>query len=124
MTRTRASAKKAGTDFETLMVDYFKRAWEPECERRRLSGAKDRGDLAFLKCRLGRVVVECKDYAGSVKVGPWLDEAETERGNDDAAIGVVVVKRARIGDPGQQLVMMTAATLVALVTGQQVDTDA
>lgn len=63
----------------------------------------------------GRVVIEAKDYAGRVMVKPWLDEAEVERGNDDAAIGVVVFKRRGVGAPGEQGVLMTLESFSRLL---------
>lgn len=50
-----------------------------------------------------------------MSVGPWLNEAERERGNDDARIGVVVHKHHRTAAPGEQFVTMTLADLVALL---------
>ena len=121
MTRSRASAKKAGTSMETASAGYLATALKaPEIERRRLNGRYDRGDLTGVKTIRGAaVVVEVKDYNGKVMVKPWLDEAETERGNADAALAVVVFKRARIpySNPGEQGVLMTLATLAALLEG-------
>ncbi len=119
MTRSRQSAKAAGSRFETLMANWLAfRLNDDRIERRAKNGANDRGDLTGIKTiRGGRVVAELKDYAGQVKVGPWLTEAEIERGNDDAAIGVVIAKRRGIGAPDQQLVMMTAETFARLLEG-------
>jgi hypothetical protein len=65
----------------------------------------------------GRVVLEAKDYGGRILPGPWLREVDIERGNDDALIGAVVVKRRATTDPGDQVVLMTMRDLVALLTG-------
>ncbi|TIH27046.1 hypothetical protein, partial [Subtercola vilae] len=82
------------------------------------NGAKDRGDIGGIYLpHGGRLVIECKDYAGAVKVKPWLDEAEVERGNDDALVGVVIVKRKGTARPGDQLVMMTVDTLLKFWPG-------
>ncbi|WP_370566275.1 hypothetical protein [Cryobacterium sp. BB736] len=89
-------------------------------ERRAKNGRNDRGDVTGIKTiRGGRVVVEVKDYNGEVKVKPWLDEAEIERGNDDAAIGVVVFKRRGIGynNAAQHGVLMTLETFAQLLEG-------
>lgn len=121
MTRNRASAKAAGTAMETCAARYL--AWvlhAPEIERRRLKGAKDQGDLAGVKTiRGGTVVIEVKDHNGSVQVKPWLDEAERERGNADAALGVVVFKRKGVPytDGGSQGVLMTLETFARLLEG-------
>jgi hypothetical protein len=120
MTRNRASAKKAGTSFETLVAKYLALTLEDDrIERRTRNGSKDRGDVSGLRHMTGRVVVECKDMGGQLRVGPWLTETETERGNDDALAGLVVAKRRGKGQPGDQLVVMTLADLVSLLTGQR-----
>ena len=118
MSRTRRSAKDAGTRFETLVVGYLRSALgDDRIERRRLAGAHDRGDVAGLRIHGRRVVVECKDHGGRVEVAEWLREAEAERGNDDADFGVVVAKRRGVADPSQQIVMMTLGTLAAIAAG-------
>jgi hypothetical protein len=119
MTRNRASAKKAGTAFETLVADYLAVHVDDRVERRSRNGARDRGDISGLRHMGERVVVEAKDYGGRVEVGLWLTEAEVERGNDDAVAGLVVAKRRGKSDPADQLVLTTLADLVALLTGQR-----
>lgn len=121
MTRNRASAKKAGTDTETGVARFLAaRLNDDRIERRTKNGPKDRGDIASVRLpRGGRIVIEVKDHAGQVKVKPWLDEAELERGNDDAAIGVVVFKRSGVGwtRAGEQGVLMTLETFARLLEG-------
>ena len=85
-------------------------------DRRVKTGAKDRGDIAALRAHGQRVVVECKDVR-SILVGPYLHEAEIERGNDDALAGLVVCKRTGKGDLADAVVLMTLRDLVALLTG-------
>lgn len=100
------------------MADYF--AWalsDDRIDRRVKTGAKDRGDIAGLRMRGKRVVVECKDYGGRHRLPEWLDEAETERGNDDAEYGIVAWKRLGVRDPAKQYVTMTAETFMAMVAG-------
>jgi hypothetical protein len=120
MTRTRASAKSAGTRMETTVARYLAEHVDDRIERRRLSGGKDRGDLSGVRCHGQRVVIEVKDTA-VVALGPWLNEAEVERGNDDALAGVVVAKRRGLGDPGSQLCVMTLRDLAALLCGVRPD---
>lgn len=116
MTRSRASAKQAGTRFESSIAAWLNDNCDGNIERRARTGAKDRGDIAGLfTLDGGRVVVECKDYGGRVEVGKWLNEAETERINDDAPIGIVIAKRRSITDPAQQIVLMTVADLISLI---------
>lgn len=117
MTRSRQSAKQAGSRFERRIADYLKEHLDDRVDRRVKTGSKDRGDLGGIRTITGgRVVAELKDYGGTVHVKDWLDQAETERGNDDAHIGVVIFKRRLIGDPGQEGVLMTVDTLITLLT--------
>jgi hypothetical protein len=117
VSRTRASAKSAGTRLETTVARYLAAHVDPRVERRARTGAKDRGDIGGLIHMGGRLVVECKDYGGRVVVAEWLREADVERGNDDALAGLVVAKRRGHADPGDQVVLMTLRDLAALLTG-------
>ena len=118
MGRTRRSAKQAGASFERLMADYFAWALDDDgIDRRVKTGSKDRGDIAGVRARGQRVVIECKDYGGRHRLPEWLKEAETERGNDDAEYGVVAWKRLGVRDPAKQYVTMTAETFMAMVAG-------
>lgn len=117
--RNRASAKTAGTRFETTVAAYLAKHVDDRIERRRQTGARDRGDLSGLRVLGNRIVAECKDYGGRLLPGPWLREAEIERGNDDAAAAIVLAKRRGATAPGDQYVLMTVDDLVALITGQR-----
>ena len=114
--RNRASAKKAGASFETVIAAYLATHVDDRIERRTRNGSKDRGDIAGLRHMGARVVVECKN-ARQIQVGPWIAEAEIERGNDDAIAGLVVHKRHGKADAGEQLVTMRLVDLVAMLTG-------
>lgn len=117
MTRNRATAKKAGTAFETLVVGYLRNVLHDErIERRAKNGAKDRGDISGLVHMGGRIVVECKNTTRTNLAG-WATEAEVERGNDDAVAGIVVHKRHGKGQPGDQWVTMTLADFASILTG-------
>lgn len=65
-----------------------------------------------------RVVVEVKNYGGQIKAAPWVEEAEVERLNDSAGVGLVVAKRRGTTRPGDQWVLMTLENLVSLLTGE------
>ena len=120
MARNRNSAKAAGQRFESLISAYLNTHVDDRIERRRLGGAgNDRGDISGLRHMGQRIVVECKDYGGQLKPGPWVEEAEVERLNDSAGIGIVVAKRRGTTTPGDQFVLMTLADLVALLTGSR-----
>lgn len=118
MTRSRASAKKAGTALETLIADCLAKHVDDRIERRTKNGNKDRGDISGLRAMGNRVVVECKDVSRT-NLGGWVKEADIERGNDDAAAGIVVHKRRGHGDALDQYVTMTVRDLVALLTGER-----
>jgi hypothetical protein len=119
MTRSRTSAKEAGTRFETSVGRYLAAHVDDRIERRARTGGKDRGDISGVRAPGGgRVVVECKDTS-RINLAGWSAEAEVERGNDDALIGVTVHKRHGVGDPGKQWVTMTLADFAALLAGQR-----
>lgn len=120
MARTRASAKQAGARFETTTAAALAQHIDDRIERRTLTGSKDRGDIAGVRLPNGkRVVIETKDYGGKYHVGPWLDEAEKERLNDGAEVGVVIAKRRGTQDPLEQVVLMSLADFVALIEGSR-----
>lgn len=118
MTRNRASAKAAGARFERLIADHLALMVDDRIDRRVKTGAKDKGDIAGLRVHGQRIAIECKDYGGRLEAGPWLNEAETERGHDDALAGLVVAKRRGTSDPGDQIVLCTVRDLIALITGE------
>jgi len=116
--RNRASARKAGTAFERGQADYLAVALNDDrIDRRVKTGAADKGDIAGVRTLNGaRVVIECKNTA-TMSLPAWLREAETERVNDGARIGVVMHKRRGTSDPAEQYVTMTAATFALLLKG-------
>lgn len=118
MTRSRATAKKAGTTFERLIADYLATHIDDRIDRRVKTGSKDRGDIAGLRTHGQRLVLECKNVTRPA-IGSWLREAELERGNDDALAGAVIYKRVGHGQPADQIVFMTLADFTALLTGQR-----
>lgn len=114
--RSRASAKQAGASFERAVADYLALHVDDRIDRRVKTGAADKGDIGGLRHNGQRVVIECKNTA-RWNIGPWLAEAEIERGNDDAGVGIVIAKRHGVGDIGGQVVAMTLADLVSLLNG-------
>ena len=121
MTRSRSSAKQAGTNHETSVAGYLNYYVDSRIERRTKNGAVDRGDIAGLVHFGIRIVVQCKEYGGKFLVGTWLGQVDRQRGNDDAGAGLVVAKRKGTTDPGDQVVFMTLRDLVALLTGERPD---
>ena len=119
--RNRASAKAAGTAFESLITAHLREQLDDDrIERRAKHGRHDRGDIAGVRHMGGRIVIEAKDYGGRILPGPWLAEADVERRNDDAIAGIVVAKKRGTTNPSEQYVLMTVADLCALLTGERV----
>lgn len=119
MTRTRKSARNAGTAFERLIADGLASALDDDrIDRRVKSGSKDRGDIGGVRIHGQRLVIECKDVRTQA-LPEWTREAQLEAGNDDALAGVVVAKRRGTRDPLDQWVHMTVRELVALISGQR-----
>ena len=118
MTRSRASAKKAGSSFERSTADYLATVVDDRIDRRVKNGAKDRGDVGGVRIHGKRIVLECKNTA-KTSLGTWANEAEIERGNDDALMAAIVHKRHGKGQPADQWVTMTLADFAALLTGNR-----
>lgn len=123
MTRSRASAKAAGSRFERSIADHLAQQIDDRIDRKVKTGAADRGDIGGLRHMGQRIVIECKDYGGRFQIGPWLNEAEIERGNDDAGVGLVVAKRRGTTNPGDQVVLMTVTDLISLITGTRPESE-
>lgn len=112
-------ATDKGTKFETAVCDYLNRVLGTgSVERRAKHGTNDMGDLSGVYMRGLPVVVECKDRK-ALAFPAWLDEAEAERGNADAAYGVVVAHRRGCGhlSMGKQYVVMELRTFAAMLAG-------
>lgn len=93
-----SAARRKGTASESAVVDHLRAAGWPAAERRALNGSKDRGDVAGLP----GIVLEVKSGA-RIELPAWLRETETERVNDGAIYGLLVVKpkgmgTTRVGD--------------------------
>jgi hypothetical protein len=118
MSRSRSSAKQAGTEFEKDFAEFAaRRLGDDRIERRARNGKNDRGDITGIRTVTGeRVVVECKDVA-KLSLGTWVREAEVEKGNDDATVAVVAHKRRGYGPKkfGGTYITMTAEDLMILL---------
>ena len=118
MTRNRASAKAAGTRAESDVARYLRDVLgDDRIERRAKSGSKDRGDIGGVRTPDGgRLVIEVKDVA-KLALAQWVAEAEIERGNDDAAVGVVWHKKRGTSNPGEWYVTMRGEDFAGLIGG-------
>jgi len=116
MTRSRASAKAAGSSMERMVADYFKENGFPFADRRVKTGAADKGDVGGVHAHGERLAIEVKNTA-KISLGVWAAEAETERVNDQALAGLVVHKRHGKGQAADQWVTLTLADFLAILTG-------
>lgn len=122
MTRNRASAKKAGTTFERQVADYLAQHVDDRIDRRAKTGSKDRGDITGLRHLGERIVIECKNTT-RLALADWMNQAEIERGNDDALAGLIIHKRHGNNQPGDQWVTTTLRELTALFNGYREEDD-
>lgn len=119
MVRSRSSAKQAGSTFERLLADFLARVVDDRIDRRVKTGAADKGDIGGVRFRGHRIVLEAKDYAGQIKAGEWIKEAQVEAQNDGALVGIVVAKRRGTAKPEEQWVLMTLGDLAVLLTAKE-----
>lgn len=118
MSRNRKTARDSGTRMETLVAGYLAEHLDDRIERRRLSGSKDRGDIAGLRHMGEPVAVEVKNTS-RINLGAWAAEAEIARGNSDSVAGIIAHKRHGKGRAEDQWVTMTLGDFVALLTGSR-----
>ena len=97
-----SASKRKGTAAETAIVRCLVEAGWPHAERRALIGAHDKGDVAGIP----GVVIEAKNCSRD-ELPAWLREAETERANAGADLGVVWHKIRGTTDPRRWPVTMT-----------------
>lgn len=86
-----SKAKRKGTLAESAVVDYLRRTFSM-AERRALQGSKDRGDVSGIP----KVVIEIKNHA-SYKLPEWMRETKVEKENDNAELGILIIKPNGIG---------------------------
>ncbi len=108
-------SKQKGTLAETAVVNYLRQFW-PSVERRALSGAKDKGDVAGIP----NVVIEIKNHA-SYKLTEWIKETEVERNNAQASVGILVIKPKGIGvsQVDKWYAVVPLETMVTLLNGER-----
>ena len=79
---------------ENIVVAYLVNNGWPYAERRRLTGALDRGDIAGTP----GICWEVKHGSAHLDWWAWMRETNTERANAKADVGVLVVKPPKVGD--------------------------
>lgn len=105
-----SASKQKGTAAETAIVNFLRTSGFLQAERRTLNGAHDRGDIAGIP----GVVIEAKNCARQ-ELAAWVREAELERDNDHASLGVVWHKRRGKGHPADWFVTMSGLQFTALL---------
>lgn len=95
MARTRASAKQAGTRFETQCAEYLTDQLGVKITRMPKSGAQDKGDLYGVTIHGVPLVVECKSpgRTSSWSLSGWWSETLEETHHADTDYGILVIKR-------------------------------
>ena len=102
-------SKARGTSWESAIVRFLS-GWWPHVERRTLNGAQDKGDIAGIPS----VIIEaknCKEF----RLAEWVTEAEKERVNAKALVGVVWAKRRGKASAGDGYVIMTGGQFAYLL---------
>jgi hypothetical protein len=102
--------KAKGSAWERAIVEHLRAAGWPFAERRIAGAAKDRGDIAGV---VG-VVIEAKNTTRTT-LAEWIDEAELERANDNAWLGVVWHKKRGKASAADGYVTMTGAQFTSLL---------
>lgn len=101
MTRSRASAKTAGSTFERQVADYLAETVDDRIDRRVKTGSADKGDIGGVRFGPHRVVLELKNHT-RLNLPGWYAEATREAQNDGAPLGLVIHKRHGSADPALQ----------------------
>lgn len=110
-------SKDIGTRAETAVVRYLRGAGWPHAERRALTGARDLGDVTGTPGIVWEVKAR-KALISDREIAEWMDETETERVNAGATVGVLVVRRAGVGEgnAGRWWAYLTAGAVTGLAS--------
>jgi len=105
-------AKAKGTAAETAVVNFLIENGFAGAERRALSGAFDKGDIAGVPC----VCIEVK-AAKSYSIPAWLKELAVEKKNAKADVGILVIKPVGVGakNAGDFWAVMTLSQMTDLL---------
>jgi len=104
-----------GRVWETRIAGWLNAHGRPQVEVRAKSGRFDRGDISGLHAPgIGPVAVEAK-WVEKLDFSGWLREAEVERVNAKAAIGVVWAHKRGRSSPGDAYVVMTGDTFMTIL---------
>jgi hypothetical protein len=116
-------SRNKGARAEKHLARYYTSWWPGACRAVRTgsSAAPDPGDIANVP-----FIVSCKDVDAKTLSWPstwtrWWAELDAMRGDDLAALGVIVVKKAGSADPGLWRAHLRLDDLVGLRTGRVLD---
>ena len=110
MTRSRRSARQAGTRWESAIVTALRGTHWPHAERRAKTGAADKGDITGV---IG-VCIEAKDTA-RFEPARFLTEAQTEATNAGADVAAAWIKRRGKSDAADGYVLIDGRTFMYLL---------
>lgn len=104
-------SKTKGRTAENAVVAWLHTVGWPHAERRRLTGARDKGDIAGV---VG-VTLEIKDNK-AVDLAGWVGELQAEMANTGDRVGAVIAKRrGHPRDVGQWYAVLPADVLAVLL---------
>ncbi|GIG61153.1 hypothetical protein Lfu02_55250 [Longispora fulva] len=103
-------AKAKGRAWEKEIIEYLRESGFPHVERRRLAGSADRGDISGLP----GLVIEAK-HERTYRLPEWVRQAEVERDNDGAGVGVVWARRNGQPGAGHGFVIMSGEQFLVLL---------
>lgn len=95
MARSRSSAKKAGTQFETELSKKLTEELGMPVARMPKSGSLDKGDIHGVFHKGLPVAIECKNPGkkSPLTVSEWWKETEAESNNIGSGKGILVIRR-------------------------------
>lgn len=102
--------KTKGTSWESAIVTALIEQGHPHAERRALAGALDKGDIAGIP----GVVIEAKNVA-TITIAAFIKEAEIEKANAKADIGVAWVKMRGKASAMDGAILMSPAQFLAIL---------
>jgi hypothetical protein len=113
-----------GREAERLVTEWLAANGWPYCERRRMRGAKDAGDITGTPGLCWSVKGGAYAHHPSDRqIGEWLDELENQREHAGADHGVLITRRYRIGNPGRWWAWARTSTVATLVGGARYSED-
>lgn len=108
--RSRASAKKAGTAWESEIVRTLRERGWPHAERRAKTGRNDQGDITGIP----GICIEAKNTK-QITLAQFANEVRAETQNARADFGAAWIKRPRFTQAKHGYVLMDGDTFMRLI---------